>query len=249
MPKVIDCFTFYNEYKILDLRLAELKGVVDHFILVEATKTHSGKNKRLYFDEIKENYKKYPIIHVIVDDMPEETDPWIRENHQRRSIIRGLDNIILEDKDIMILSDVDEIPDSETVKMISEKGLADCLALEMDLYYYNISCKLQMPWTHAKIFTYAKFKEVGDFQAMRFYPCRVSMPKGGWHLSYFGDIDFIINKIQSFAHQEYNKDEFKNRENIQKCIDKKTSIYENVQTLEIDPYQNEYLPNNWKIVA
>ena len=56
MAKVIDCFTFYNELKILDLRLAELKDVVDYFILVEATKTFSGKNKRLYFDEIKDNH-------------------------------------------------------------------------------------------------------------------------------------------------------------------------------------------------
>jgi beta-1,4-mannosyl-glycoprotein beta-1,4-N-acetylglucosaminyltransferase len=61
MAKVIDCFTFYNEFKILDLRLAELKDVVDHFILVEATKTHSGENKRLYFDEVL-SYRKSNLL-------------------------------------------------------------------------------------------------------------------------------------------------------------------------------------------
>jgi len=249
MAKVIDCFTFYNEFKILDLRLAELKDVVDHFILVEATKTHSGENKRLYFDELKSQYEEYPIIHVVVDDMPEKTDSWVRENHQRRSIIKGLKDIILDDQDILILTDVDEIPDPETVKIIAKQGLADCVALEMDLYYYNLHCKWQIKWTHSKIFTYSKFKEVGDFQAMRFYPCRVCIPKGGWHFSYFGDIDFIINKIQSFAHQEFNKEEYKNREKIEKCIDEKTSLYENVQNIEIEPHKNDYLPKNWKILA
>jgi beta-1,4-mannosyl-glycoprotein beta-1,4-N-acetylglucosaminyltransferase len=249
MAKVIDCFTFYNELKILDLRLAELKDVVDYFILVEATKTFSGENKRLYFDEIKDNYKDYPIIHVIVDDMPESGDAWGRERHQRKSIIRGLKNISLNDQDILILSDADEIPDSKSVKGIAEKGLSGCAILQMDLYYYNLHCKFNIKWIFPKIFNYAKLKEVGDFQAIRSCSCNMKIPKGGWHFSYFGDINFIINKIESFSHQEFNNEKYKNREKIQKCIDEKTSLYEKVQTLDIDPNENDYLPKNWKMLV
>jgi beta-1,4-mannosyl-glycoprotein beta-1,4-N-acetylglucosaminyltransferase len=248
MAKVIDCFTFYNELKILNLRLAELKDVVDYFILVEATKTFSGENKRLYFDEVKSNYKDYPIIHVIVDDMPESRGAWAREHHQRRSIIRGLKNMSLDDQDILILSDADEIPDPKTVKTIAEKGLSECAVLQMDFYYYNLNCKFHTKWIWPRIFNYAKFKKVMDFQLMRSNDCSLHIPKGGWHFSYFGDIDFIVNKIESFSHQEFNNEKYKNREKIQKCIDEKTSLYEKVQTLDIDPNENDYLPKNWKML-
>ena len=163
MAKVIDCFTFYNELKILDLRLAELKDVVDYFILVEATKTFSGENKRLYFDEIKDNYKDYPIIHVIVDDMPESGDAWGRERHQRKSIIRGLKNISLNDQDILILSDADEIPDPETVKITAEKGLSGCAILQMDFYYYNFHCKFLQIYSFPFIFPGTKDYNIVNF--------------------------------------------------------------------------------------
>lgn len=250
MAKIIDCFTFFNELKVLDLRLNELKDVVDHFILVEATKTHSGKSKRLYFDEIKSKYKDYPIIHVIVDDMPEGNCAWNREQYQRRSIIKGLKDLVLDDKDIIVLTDADEIPDPDTISNIAKQGLVDFAALEMDHYYYNLRCKWQDKWTpHPKIFNYSYFKKVGDFNTMRCHPYKICIPKGGWHFSYFGDANFIINKIESFAHQELNNEQYKNREKIQKHIDGRTSYHNaDSKSIDIDPYKNDYLPKNWKIL-
>ena len=249
MAKIIDCFTFYNELKILDLRLAELKDVVDHFVLVEATKTFSGKSKKLYFDEIKSKYNDYPISHVVVDDMPEKNCAWSKEYHQRRSIIRGLTNLVLDDQDILVLTDADEIPDPETINYIAQQGLVDFAALEMDHYYYNLRCKWQDKWTpHPKIFKYSTFKKIGDFQKLRCHPYKICIPKGGWHFSYFGDVNFIINKLESFAHQEYNNEEYKNPEKIQKHIDEKTSFHANSKSIDTDPYQNNYLPKNWKML-
>lgn len=234
---------------MLDLRLAELSNVVNYFVLVEANKTHSGKDKRLLFNETKEKYKNYPIIHVIVDDMPQSQNAWEKENHQRRSIKKGIQELSLEDEDYFILTDADEIPDPDTIKNIASKGWIDCACLEMDLYYYNLSCKCQTTWTHPKIFNYGKFKEVGDFESMRFYSCNLIVPKGGWHLSYFGDSDFITNKIQSFAHQEYNTEKYKSKENIQRSIIEKTSLYDETKFLEINPNNNPYLPKNWKMLV
>ena len=56
--EVYDCFIFYNELDLLEIRLKTLDSVVDHFVLVEATKTHRGKDKPLYFEENKERFKK-----------------------------------------------------------------------------------------------------------------------------------------------------------------------------------------------
>jgi len=113
--KVYDCFTFYNELDLLEIRLNELNLVVDYFVIVEATKTQTGIPKKLYFNENKERYKPFnrKIIHVIVNDMPDiaKNGPWILENHQRNQIIRGLINC--NDNDIIFISDLDEIPNKK----------------------------------------------------------------------------------------------------------------------------------------
>jgi len=66
---IYDCFSFFNELDLLEIRLHELDPVVDKFVLVEASKTFQGKDKPLFYDENKERYKEFSekIIHVVVD--------------------------------------------------------------------------------------------------------------------------------------------------------------------------------------
>jgi beta-1,4-mannosyl-glycoprotein beta-1,4-N-acetylglucosaminyltransferase len=67
--KIIDCFTFYNELKLLEYRLNILYNIVDYFIIVEANQTHQGKSKKLYYNENKNRFEKFQdkIIHIVVD--------------------------------------------------------------------------------------------------------------------------------------------------------------------------------------
>ncbi len=123
---IFDCFTFFNELDILELRFDILDPVVDYFVLVEATKTHHGEEKRLYFHENRERYKKYEekIIYVLVEDTPEykgECDMGI-VNYLRNSIMRGLVDKARPD-DYILVSDVDEIPNPELLKAIGEKKI------------------------------------------------------------------------------------------------------------------------------
>ena len=71
-PRVFDCFPFFNELDVLEIRLAELDALVDHFVIVEATRTHTGKPKPLYFADNRKRYDRYAhkIIHVVADDLP-----------------------------------------------------------------------------------------------------------------------------------------------------------------------------------
>ena len=112
--KLADCFTFYNELDMLDLRLAEMNDVATYFVLVEATKTYAGNDKPLYFAENKVRYSKYldKIVHIVVDDFPETNNPWVRENFQRNAIDRGIARIKNE-IDTLTICDLDEIPDAE----------------------------------------------------------------------------------------------------------------------------------------
>ena len=74
MKKIYDCFLFFNELETLELRLEILNDIVDKFVIVESTVTFSGKEKKLFFNENKEKFKKFEdkIIHVIINDTPKD---------------------------------------------------------------------------------------------------------------------------------------------------------------------------------
>ena len=95
---------------MLDIRLRELDTVVDRFVLVEATRTHSNRPKPLYYAENRARYAAFAdkIIHVVVEDTPDTTNAWAIERFQRDCILRGLHNC--RPDDIILMSDVDEIP-------------------------------------------------------------------------------------------------------------------------------------------
>ena len=123
--KIYDCFQFFNEENILDLRLNILDKHVDFFVIVESTTDHQGNEKKLNFDE--EKFKKFQkkIIYIVVEDTvdsikkPRLGQNSLVERHQRNSIMRGLKKC--SDEDLVIISDVDEIPDLSKVNLIDKK--------------------------------------------------------------------------------------------------------------------------------
>jgi len=254
--KLIDCFTFYNEVELLSYRLKTLQNIVDYFVIVESTHTHSGKEKTLVFNENKHLFDdiKHKIVHIIVDDFqfkcsdtnstitPE--DVWKNENFQRNTISRGLNKIDLTDNDLIIISDLDEIPDPRTLTDIKTGKITVSInTLLMDLYYYNLNTKLQIIWDKCKILSYKKYKELNVLcNDIRFINAP-SILNGGWHLSYFGDSNFIRNKIINFAHQEYNHDIYTNLKDITERVNNHSDIYNRgIQFDFIEIKDNHNLP-------
>ena len=122
--KIYDCFTFFNELELLELRLASLYDVVDKFIIVEADKTHANVPEPFNFYEHAQDYKKYfPKINYIMDTSVVEykgAGDWSIENNQRNNIAKGLNEVNAEPDDLVMIGDVDEIPDPEIVKTIRQ---------------------------------------------------------------------------------------------------------------------------------
>lgn len=118
---IYDCFTFFNELELLNLRLHELDGVVDRFVLVEATQTHTNRPKPLHFSANRAQFAAFhdKIIHVVVDDMPQSANPWVPENFQRKCIARGLTGC--RPDDFILVSDLDEIPRATVVARASRE--------------------------------------------------------------------------------------------------------------------------------
>ena len=252
MKKLIDCFTFYNELDMLELRLTELYDVVDKFILVESDLTHKGENKRLFFEENKWRYEKWidKIIHVKIQ-FPKHLDVWGREKYQRNSFMPSLYSLGLSNDDIVVISDLDEIPDYGTLNYIKTsyqmKGL---FKLEMDHYWASIYNKLISPdkWYHAKIVDWETLKGRTPDDCRLDFNCQW-WEKGGWHLSYFGGPEIIINKINSTAHQELNQERFKIKDEVIRKVKEGLDLFDEWRRfIKIDPEENTYLPKNWRIL-
>lgn len=263
--KIIDCFTFYNELDLLFYRLSILYEHVDSFVLVEANQTFSGKAKHSYFLENQERFLPFmDKIILIRVDLPyhwpnidfSKDEQWINERYQRDAIQMGVNQIQekvgLDDHDLIVISDIDEIEDPELLIscrkgdiVIPDKGVT----IPMDFYYYNLRSKNGESWYGAKMVPYKQLKTTVP-ESIRNKINVGSLPKKyGWHLSYFGDSQYIQNKMVHFSHQEFNNDFYTNMENIQRRIDNTTDLYERSyipSMIKIPLENNDYLPPQYE---
>ena len=250
--KIIDCFTFYNETELLDYRLNVLKNTVDYFVIVEATHTFTGKPKKMYFDP--ERYPDLNIIYIVVDDFPynemnidiSKGHQWKNEKHQRNCIERGLKKLKLSAEDILVFSDLDEIPDPRTLKILKGYNMTEVYSLEQDLYYCTLKNLTKDKWYYSKVTTFRDYlKENCTIDQIRFKKCW-EIWNGGWHLSYFGSPGYIANKIKNFGHQEFNKPEFTDESKILSRIKNSMDLFDRP---EIKMGKNEILPYKWYLLT
>uniref|UniRef100_A0A6C0EZF5 Glycosyltransferase 2-like domain-containing protein n=1 Tax=viral metagenome TaxID=1070528 RepID=A0A6C0EZF5_9ZZZZ len=256
---IVDCFTFYNELDMLTYRLNILDKVVDYFVLVESTHTHVGKEKPLFYNENKYLFEKFnhKIIHIVVDDFPhkypniniEKQEQWINERFQRDCISRGIDKLNLTGEDIITITDLDEIPNPNTLTQIKNNIIVVGInIIELDFYYYNLNSKMDHKWYHSKILTFEKYKELNTgCDNIRFYNCPI-INNAGWHLSYFGNEKFIKNKLENFTHQEFNMSEFTNENRIKDRVKNGQDLFNRPNAIiHINIEDNNNLPPDYDI--
>jgi Glycosyltransferase family 17 len=235
--KIYDCFTFYNELDLLELRFEELYNTVDYFVLVEASTTFTNRSKPYYFEENLSRYKKYldKVIHLQIDDMPSSTNPWDNETFQRNQILEGINDA--GHNDIIIVTDVDEIPRPAAINHMrnSEQSL---FALRMPLFNFKFNYMKFNPdrysvWGMASQRIYFDDITPDTLRSLRFQffdkPHQYAsnglemIEHGGWHFGYFGDKEYLIDKAKSFSHSEVNTPEFLAQIDPVASIAKKTS--------------------------
>lgn len=227
---VYDCFQFFNELDILKIRLNVLSPLVDKFVISEATETFSGLKKPLYYEENKELFAEFAdkIIHVVVEDTP-EGDTHYRDTFQKNAVTRGLKDCT--DEDVIIFSDLDEIPNPDKIREILRNFQEDKIYHFAQRLFY---CYLNMEevsgsllsyagefegvehkkWIGTKMLSYKLLREqnlmLGELRFPERKEIGVRVEDGGWHFGYMGghgekDIrKRVQEKVVSAAHQEYN---------------------------------------------
>ena len=246
---IFDCFMFFNELDVLEVRLNELYGVVDKFILVEATKTFTNQDKPLWFNENKERFAKFAdkIEHIIIDTYPEFDAAWTFENYQRDVIIQTLKERCNDD-DVIIISDLDEIPRADLIKKYKDTEGIKVFEQKLYTFYFNYLNITEPDWTRGT--RLLKFKDIGD---KTLTDIRMSeglhIKDAGWHFTYLGGFEMVKYKIKSFAHQEYNSEYFMNDERLLRLIIDGLDIFERgykYKIVKIDNSFPKYVVENQK---
>ena len=255
--KIFDCFMFYDEEMLLDVRLNVLNKYIDKFIIVESTFTHSGKKRELVFD-IK-NFQKFKdkIIYHVVDKKPkglEEVNVYdtdhIKENKVIMNAVRfengqrhAIGNLLksADANDQIIISDLDEIPNLESVNF--SKINSKIILFRQKMFYYKFNLILEnMIWCGSKSCKMKNFlfpqwlREVKDKK----YPLwRIDtifsnkkynnvhfVENGGWHFTNIKTPEEIDKKLRSYMHHpEYDQSNIGPKE-IDKMIKERKPVYD-----------------------
>ena len=146
---------------------------------------------------------------------------WGREIYQRESIINGLLNC--DDNDLIIISDVDEIPNPLELMKIKDSDQSDVFEFKQNMFYYNLSTLKERRWSGPKIAHWSIIKE-NSLNILRQNKLTNNVVEdGGWHLSFMGGENRIKDKLEAYAHQEYNNNTIK--ENISRNIQSKNDLF------------------------
>jgi beta-1,4-mannosyl-glycoprotein beta-1,4-N-acetylglucosaminyltransferase len=216
---IYDCFQFFNEEDVLDIRLNTLSPFVDYFVIAESIYDHQGNIRELVFNKKKFNKFLNKIIYKVVKDIPIDVNKKhqgghsLIEQYQRNAIMDGLEN-----------------SNSEDLKT-NWHGSRMCLKknLRSPQWLRNIKFKKYPFW---RIDVIRNLQIIND---------------GGWHFSYLQDVDLIIKKIKSFSHGEYNDLRFINKNLIEKKINSGIDIFDrNIEykKIDIDESFPEYILSN-----
>jgi len=263
--KIYDCFSYWDEDLLLETRLNILDDFVDFFVIVEGNKTWQNNNKELQFDINKFDKFKKKIIYIPITDMPDGDNPYLRENFQRNSILRGLKNST--DNDIIIISDLDEIPNPEVITNF--KVDMKYAVFKQKHFYYKLNLQSQKNpfWFGSRICINKYLKSPQWLRNLKFkkrpfwrldkLKLNNIIENGGWHFCNLKNAEQLLYKYKNLCEtndpynfkekidEKYLKlDEIKKRINIGEDIIGRNEIY---KAQKLDSSFPKYILDNISI--
>ena len=255
--KIFDCFMYFDEEVVLDVRLNTLDQFVDYFVIVESKFTHKGDKRKLNFNHEKFKKFKDKIIYLIYEESSNKIETVndndgeainsgkyilnaaLRENGQRNYIQNGL--VKADDEDIVLISDVDEIPNLSKINFnqLNQK----IILFKQDMFYYKFNlCIPDLKWTGTKACKkknlinpqwlrnikdrkYPFFRLDTYFSYNKYISIKV-IENGGWHFSNIKNAKQIEHKLKSYLHHREFDLKPLTTDEIEKIIKDKKAIYD-----------------------
>ena len=228
--KVYDLVMVSTELDWLEIRLRELYNVVDYFIIVESATTFTGLSKPLFLLSQMDKFDRFKdklVYHILEPSMEELHTNWQREDFQRDAMYHQvLLNLNPEPGDVIMVSDVDEIPRPESVDVLRQCDFPRRLTLESMFYYYSFQWRHRGNWMHPQATYYTgastitpsnlRNGEGSNFVSTFFaHYEKATLRNASWHCSScFSTMAEVRNKLSSFSHSGWNRDEFRTTESL-----------------------------------
>ena len=254
---IYDCFMYFDEDLLLDIRLNSLEKFVKKFVITEATYTHNGNRKKLNFDINKFKKFKDKITYIVVDEQPKNLlnihsedskekigeklilNGMARDNFQRENLQRGLINA--NDDDLILISDLDEIPNLKNLK--SSEFQNRIILFEQDMFYYkfnliyknfkwfgtkgvkkkrfispqwlrNVKNKIYQWWRIDTLFSNEKYSNISIVK------------NGGWHFTCIKSPEELEKKMLNFAHHYEFEESGLELNDLKQLINNKKIMYQ-----------------------
>jgi beta-1,4-mannosyl-glycoprotein beta-1,4-N-acetylglucosaminyltransferase len=244
MPKTIDCFLFFQELDLLEIRLRYLYDVVDHFVVFEANQAFSGETKPFVFADNAQRFAPYAdkICYFKLDEVHHSFDDvcnglrrkgdsvslhildiletqshfdrrelhWVLDQYHRECLLYPLEQIAQPD-DLILFSDLDELPAPSAIRQAGETGARGTLSVFVcDEYDYFLNWFNFRGWPGAIGGQWADLKahSLNDLRRLvragygAFTGQRIE--RGGYHFTSCGGLAAVQRKIESWGHQEFN---------------------------------------------
>ena len=258
--KIIDCFCFLNEISLLEIRLNELKDTVDCFVIVEANLTGSGIEKGFIFEENQYKFKDFPILYIkhtidktIASDYEERHNRMYQQRHGFQIGVAGLN---LANDDLIIMSDLDEIPRGNVIRDL-KSGIIPIqhnsfLTLVLRGSFYYVNTKFMSPeshvWFPCPVISTRKTFVNTDLKWMRHNKDHFPhINNAGWHFSHLGSPEVLQQKMLASSHTEYCGEKFTSIENIARRRNLLADPYDrgyDIKRFDLDDDYPQYLLDN-----
>lgn len=216
--KIYDCFPFFNELDLLEIRLNELYDVVDYFVIIEGERTHQNTKKRLYYQENKDRFAKFhdKIISVVIGEEAFTESCAHNEAISFDAMDEVLTQINADPEDFVIVGCADEIIRADVLRELAD-SYTQLTVLELDIFCYYLNTQFAESGTIWWGGPFIKFKDLKQFDGKikrciehtrsdRFLLSSkaISTPyPHGWHFTFVGDTTYLKSKVTSYIHAEF----------------------------------------------
>ena len=252
--KIYDCFIFFNENLLTEIRFNILDKFVDYFVICESYYDHRGNVKGYLFEHNKFKNFKDKIIYIKIDEFPNELGIWERQDYQRNFLKNGLKDA--EPNDLIIYSDADEIINPKIIENLKniENEVVIC---EQYCFYYKLnllSDQYKDTWEGSRIIKYKNLKsfswlrlivkknlKYSFFRFDKFKKIKI-LEKGGWHFSYLMSEEDIQKKIKAWTHSELDTNENNNLEVIKKRVRENKDLFGRDMKFSKLEFSEKFLP-------
>tara|TARA_Y100000015_G_scaffold27289_1_gene26459 strand:+ start:585 stop:1433 length:849 start_codon:yes stop_codon:yes gene_type:complete len=274
--RIFDSFRFFNELDVLEVRFNLLYDLVDFFVITECPYTIMGDEKPLYYWDNRDRFDKFndKVIHDIMDDIPDNFDNYVerrgyhtpynsidrncnqkyidiplryqRDMYARDYTAYSIEKAGAKSDDVIITSDADEVINPLVLQSLDWFDKNNHYVALQRHFYYKFNILREENWMGSRICTWDTLRQTSVDQLRQNHHNSHRIESGGWHWSYFGNIDTIEQKLNACADSQHKSKDLSDKVKMGRDPVGRSDSYNPVP---IDDSFPEYIQNNQKKYA